>query len=245
MSVNLARDTILPTTTQTLEPPQLKLAQPEPPELLTANSDSLAYAAAKRLIDVIVSTTAIIVAAPVMLGIALAVRLESKGPILFGHVRLSKNGRYFRCFKFRTMRAGAENELSNDPKLWKSYVENDYKIPIEADPRITRIGRLLRKSSLDELPQFFNVIGGSMSLVGPRPICEKEALEWYSEAEKDLLLSVRPGITGVWQVQGRSRVRYPERSEVELDGVRQRSLWHDLKVLAVSIPLVIVCRGSL
>jgi lipopolysaccharide/colanic/teichoic acid biosynthesis glycosyltransferase len=206
--------------------------------------NSLAYAISKRVLDVGVSLTAVVLGAPVMLAIAIAVKLESKGPILFGHVRLGKNGRYFRCFKFRTMRAGAQAELLRDLELKRVYVENDYKIPLEKDPRVTRFGRFLRKSSLDELPQFFNVLGGSMSLVGPRPIVQEE-LGWYSDDEKAEFLSVRPGITGVWQVQGRSRIGYPDRTRVELDAIRQRSFWRDLKVLTISVPAVITSRGSL
>jgi lipopolysaccharide/colanic/teichoic acid biosynthesis glycosyltransferase len=137
----------------------------------------------------------------------------------------------------------AQRELKSDPELWSVYVENDYKIPLEVDPRITRVGRFLRRTSLDELPQLFNVIAGSMSLVGPRPIVPEE-LHWYGE-HKEEFLSVRPGITGPWQVQGRSRIPYPNRTMVELDGIRSRSLWRDVKVLAQSIPAVIKARGAL
>jgi lipopolysaccharide/colanic/teichoic acid biosynthesis glycosyltransferase len=206
--------------------------------------DPPAYAVVKRVFDVALAATAVVLAAPLMLAIAAAVKLESKGPALFGHARLGKNGKYFRCLKFRTMRSGAQSELLEDPELKRIYVENDFKIPVEKDPRVTPLGRFLRRSSLDELPQFFNVLGGSMSLVGPRPIVRDE-LEWYSDAEKNLFLSVRPGITGVWQVQGRSRIGYPDRTQVELDAIRNRSFLRDLKVLAVSVPAVITSRGSL
>jgi lipopolysaccharide/colanic/teichoic acid biosynthesis glycosyltransferase len=175
--------------------------------------------------------------------IALAIKLESRGPALFGHVRIGKGGRPLRCLKFRSMRVGAEKELLADPELKNFYVQNDYKIPLELDPRVTRVGRFLRKSSLDELPQLFNVIAGTMSLVGPRPIVREE-LHWYGR-QATLLLSVKPGITGPWQVQGRSRIGYPERTEVELEGVRRQSFWRDLLVLARSIPAVITARGSL
>lgn len=205
--------------------------------------DPWLYATCKRALDVVVSTIALVLLSPLMAAIALAVRLESKGPLLFGHVRLGRYGKCFRCYKFRTMRPTAQSELLKDPELMRQYVENDYKIPLELDPRITRVGYFLRKSSLDELPQLFNVIAGSMSLVGPRPIVRDE-LCWYSGKE-ELFLSVRPGITGAWQVQGRSRLAYPERTDVELDGIRQRSFWSDVRILVRSVPAVITARGSL
>jgi lipopolysaccharide/colanic/teichoic acid biosynthesis glycosyltransferase len=240
----LRESTVEPAATNVLEPPNLLQTQPRPTEQRTVDKDRLTYALAKRVLDVALSLTAVVVAAPLMLAIAIAVKLESKGPALFGHIRLGKSGKYFRCFKFRTMRAGAHAELMADPELRRLYVENDFKIPLDDDPRITLIGRFLRKTSLDELPQFFNVLGGSMSLVGPRPIVPEE-LGWYSGDERAEFLSVRPGITGPWQVQGRSRIGYPERTEVELEGIRTRSFWRDIKVLAVSLPTVITSRGSL
>jgi hypothetical protein len=127
-------------------------AQPEPAQRSTSRENSLAYAVAKRALDVAVSLAAVVTSAPLMLAIAVAVKLDSKGPVLFGHVRLGKSGKYFRCFKFRTMRAGAQAELLRDSELKRVYVENDFKIPLEEDPRVTWIGRFLRKTSLDELP---------------------------------------------------------------------------------------------
>lgn len=206
-------------------------------------ADSLAYAFSKRAFDIAASLFALALFAPLMLVIAVAIKLESRGPVLFGHVRLTRGGKRFACYKFRSMRPNAQLELESDPELWRLYVENDYKIPLEKDPRVTRIGRFLRKTSLDELPQFFNVVAGSMSLVGPRPIVPDE-LKWYGE-RKDEFLSVRPGITGPWQVQGRSRIPYPDRTKVELEGIRRRSFWEDVKVLAASVPAVIKARGSL
>ncbi|GIW56808.1 MAG: hypothetical protein KatS3mg082_3212 [Nitrospiraceae bacterium] len=141
------------------------------------------------------------------------------------------------------MTADAHERLRRDADLRKRYVENGYKIPLEEDPRITRIGRFLRKTSLDELPQLWNVLVGEMSLVGPRPIVEEE-LRWYGRHAAELL-SVRPGITGAWQVMGRNRIGYPERAFVELGYVRARSLVLDLRLLAKSIPAVLAARGCL
>ena len=208
-----------------------------------ARPDSWPYAVSKRILDIVLSAAALVVAAPIMALIALAIRLESKGPAIFGQVRLGKQGTFFRCYKFRTMRDGAQSELLADPKLRRVYEENNFKIPAHLDPRVTRLGHFLRKSSLDELPQLLNVIGGSMSLVGPRPIVPDE-LKWY-DGEADLFLSVRPGITGAWQVSGRNRIRYPERAQVELEAIRNGSLVRDLKVLAATVPTVLSRRGSL
>lgn len=205
--------------------------------------DSRAYETSKRVLDVCASILALMLASPLMLVIAVAIKLESRGPVLFGHVRLTRGGKRFPCYKFRSMGPQAQLELQSDPELWRIYVENDYKIPLEKDPRITRVGRFLRRTSLDELPQLFNVIAGSMSLVGPRPIVPEE-LQWYGEHREEFL-SVRPGITGPWQVQGRSRIPYPNRTMVELVGIRDRSFWRDVKVLAESIPAVIKARGAL
>jgi exopolysaccharide production protein ExoY len=204
---------------------------------------SPAYLTAKRIFDVVAAALAIALTSPLMALIGIAIRLESKGPAFFGHVRLGRNGERFRCLKFRSMKPGAQADLREDDELWRCYVENDYKIPLEKDPRVTRVGRFLRKTSLDELPQLFNVLGGSMSLVGPRPIVDDE-IRWYGEMSEQFL-SVRPGITGAWQVQGSSRISYPERTEVELQAIRDRSFLSDLKILLKSIPAVITARGSL
>lgn len=220
-----------------------KRKQPEPAGVSEPFRDSAAYALGKRLIDLAVSAISLAAFSPLMALIACAIKIESRGSVLFGHERLGKHGRTFRCLKFRTMREGAQQELLLNPELKRRYVENDYKIPLDDDPRITRVGRFLRKSSLDELPQLFNVLFGSMSLVGPRPIVREE-LHWYG-GSSDEFLSVTPGITGVWQIQGRSRIPYPQRTEVELEGIRMRSFWRDLKVLILSIPAVIIARGSL
>jgi lipopolysaccharide/colanic/teichoic acid biosynthesis glycosyltransferase len=198
---------------------------------------------AKRALDLAVSGAMLVLLVPLMAAIAIAIKFESGGAVLYGHIRLGRGGRPFCCLKFRSMRMGADKELLVNPELKRHYVQNDYKIPVESDPRVTRVGQLLRKTSLDELPQLLNVFGGTMSLVGPRPIVREE-LRWYGD-QAGVLLSVRPGITGVWQVQGRSRIGYPERTQVELEGIRQRSLWNDLKILAKSIPAVVTARGSL
>ena len=167
--------------------------------------------AAKRGMDVAGAVIGLIVMAPVLAVLAVLIRLESPGWPLFAHERVGYRGRRFRCLKLRTMRADAEDLLRGDPEMYERYVRNHYKIPEDQDPRTTRLGRLLRRTSLDEVPQLWNVLVGEMSLVGPRPVVEEE-LAIYGESA-DLLLSVRPGITGAWAVSGRHDVGYPERCE--------------------------------
>lgn len=202
-----------------------------------------AYIISKRVVDITLSAVGIAILLPIMTLIAAAVKLESRGPALFGHVRIGEDGRPFRCLKFRTMRNGAHRELHANGELRRIFADNDCKIPLDKDPRVTRVGRFLRKSSLDELPQLFNVLAGSMSLVGPRPV-EVEELQWYGE-DVDIFLSVKPGITGVWQVVGRSRIKHPERARLELDAIRNSTFRRDLWVLLKTIPVVILARGAL
>jgi len=140
------------------------------------------------------------------------------------------------------MDADAEARLLADPVLFQQYVEHDYKLPVSIDSRITRIGRFLRRTSLDELPQLWNVLRGDMSLVGPRPIVPDEIHHYNGEGP--LLLSVKPGMTGAWQVMARSAVSYPERATVELEYVEGWSLWRDLAILVRTIPAVLGGRGA-
>lgn len=198
--------------------------------------------AGKRMLDIVGATVLLVAFSPLLALLALWVRLDSAGPALFGHERLGAGGKRFRCFKFRTMRRNAEEQLRADPALFAQYVANDYKLPPDRDPRLTRIGWLLRRSSLDELPQLVNVLRGEMSLVGPRPIVPREVEQYGVDAE--LLLSVRPGITGAWAVSGRSDVEYPRRAEIELDYVRRWSLRWDLRILRLTVPTVLRCRGA-
>jgi lipopolysaccharide/colanic/teichoic acid biosynthesis glycosyltransferase len=216
---------------------------PEKDRVAVPGRDAVVYRFAKRALDISVSILALLLAGPMMAAIAIAIKIESKGPVFFGHLRLGRHGEFFRCLKFRSMRPGAQEDLFSDPSLKQRYVDNDYKLPLDEDPRVTRLGRFLRRSSFDELPQLFNVLAGTMSLVGPRPIVREE-LEWYGE-EAPRFLSVKPGLTGVWQIQGRSRIHYPNRTSVELNAIEDRSFWRDLKVLAKSVPAVIMARGSL
>jgi len=203
---------------------------------LAGNRQSLPQFVAKRALDVLGSATGILLAAPLMAIIAIGIRLESRGPVLFRHWRMGKNAAGFACLKFRTMREDAEQILASDPELKRLYRENHYKLPDNLDPRVTRFGRFLRRTSLDELPQLFNVLLGEMSLVGPRPVVEEE-LEHYCGSER-LLLSVRPGMTGAWAVNGRHHVGYPARAELELRYVRSWSIGRDLVIMAGTVSAV-------
>ena len=196
----------------------------------------------KRLLDLVLSTVAIVLLAPIMAAIALAIRLDSRGPLVFSQRRIGLRGCPFRCYKFRSMKVDAEELLRSDELLYDEYLRNHFKLPEESDPRVTRVGRFLRKTSLDELPQLWNVLLGEMSLVGPRPVVPDE-LDHYGDGVF-LFLSLKPGITGAWAVQGRSNVGYPDRVDIELAYIREWSIWTDLGILVKTVPAVLSMRGA-
>lgn len=193
----------------------------------------------KRAIDMVGAAVGLILAAPLLLLLIVLVALESSGSPIFRHERIGKGGRRFRCLKLRTMRTDAEELLRRDPVLLAEYRRWHYKLPEELDPRTTRLGRFLRSTSLDELPQLWNVLKGEMSLVGPRPVVEEE-LTQYREFT-DLFVSVRPGLTGAWAVSGRHEVGYPERCAIELNYVRHWTVAGDLRVISRTVG--VVARG--
>jgi exopolysaccharide production protein ExoY len=209
---------------------------------LTAPSLKVPDLVLKRCLDLVAAGLGLVVLAPLFALVGLAIKLESRGPLIFGHRRLGLNGRSFKCYKFRSMHADAEQRLRSDPTLYARYVVNSYKLPEDEDPRLTRMGRVLRKTSLDELPQLFNVLKGEMSLVGPRPIVPEELGEYGRGGAS--FLSLKPGITGAWQVSGRSRVGYPDRADIELDYVRRWSLGRDVRIILRTLPAVVVARGA-
>lgn len=203
----------------------------------------LLAAVAKRTLDVIVSTLALVITAPLLVVIAIAIKTSSPGPVLFGHERLGKHGVPFTCLKFRTMVPDADRVLAelftSRPDL-RRYYEEHFKLP--ADPRITWIGRWLRRTSLDELPQFLNVLRGDMSVVGPRPIVAAEQ-EKYG-AWCDTLLSVRPGVTGLWQVSGRSDLDYARRVDLDITYVQRRTLRGDLAIMLRTVRVMFMVAGN-
>ena len=203
----------------------------------SASRNGFRFHAMKRGVDVLGALVGLLVAWPVIALAAVAVRLDSPGRAFFGHLRIGRGGKRFRCWKLRTMHTDAERRLELEEALRVDYFANDFKLPEAQDPRITRVGRLLRKTSLDELPQLLNVLMGDMSLVGPRPVVAEELLRYRGEILT--LLSVRPGLTGAWAVNGRHDLAYPERVQVELGYVHSQSLFTDLCILVRTVGAVL------
>jgi exopolysaccharide production protein ExoY len=192
----------------------------------------------KRAVDIVLAGGLLVLLAPLMLGLALAIRLTSGGPVVFAQPRVGFNGRTFKCLKFRTMVADArtalEQHLADNPEAAREWAETQ---KLRADPRVTRLGRFLRKSSLDELPQLFNVLIGDMSCVGPRPVVTDEIKRYGANAA--YYMAARPGITGLWQTSGRNSTTYAERVDFDTEYASRWSLWLDLKILAATIPAVL------
>jgi exopolysaccharide production protein ExoY len=184
----------------------------------------------KRLADMTIALVALVLASPVMLAVALLIRATTGGPAIFSHSRVGFNGKPFNCYKFRTMIANSEQALRDylacDPEAAREWEQNR---KLKRDPRITLLGMMLRKSSLDELPQLFNVLRGDMSCVGPRPIVTDELPRYGACADE--YLRTRPGLTGLWQVTGRSSMDYSHRVALDTQYVRNWSLWADLVIL--------------
>jgi exopolysaccharide biosynthesis polyprenyl glycosylphosphotransferase len=193
----------------------------------------------KRVLDLLVSCTVLLVSWPLMLVIAVAIKFDSSGPVLYQRRVVGVGGKLFDALKFRTMYLDADQRLAQDPELRRQFEEN-YKL--KDDPRVTRVGRLLRRTSLDELPQLFNVLRGQMSLVGPRMITAEERAR-YGKWRMNLI-TVNPGITGLWQVSGRNDLSYEERVRLDMHYIRNYSLWLDLHLLYRTIPAVLNGDGA-
>lgn len=198
------------------------------------------YFIAKRSFDIFISTIAIILLSPVLLTVALLIRLDSKGPIFFSQLRVGKGGKTFNMWKFRSMYIDAEQR---QPELMKNNeMQGGVLFKIKDDPRVTRVGRILRKFSIDELPQLWNVWRGDMSLVGPRPPIPTEVQEYtYYQWKR---LEATPGITCIWQISGRSDIPFPQQVELDLIYIRDQSLKCDLIILVQTIPAVLKARGA-
>jgi len=201
---------------------------------------SAASSPGRRAFDIAAAALLLAVLAPFLLLGSLIVLIASGRPIFYAQERLGLRGTSFRCLKLRTMTIDAEQHLHREPALRDRYLNGGFKLPNGSDPRVTRPGRWLRRTYIDELPQLFNVLAGSMSLVGPRPIVPSELREYGAEADE--LLLVKPGLIGEWTSRGRRRPEYPERARLELDYVRRRTPARDLVILARSIPVVL--RGQ-
>lgn len=225
--------------------------------LLSTHDATLSYVC-RRVLGVALAVVLLILLAPVLVSIAILIKVDSPGPVIYAQERVGtrrrreRNGcaawsiQTFRCYKFRSMCRNA------DPSVHKNYVERFWSgqlnsdlgggvgFKLKDDPRVTRFGRILRKSSLDELPQLYNVLKGDMSLVGPRPLPSYEVAH-YREADYERFTAM-PGITGLWQVRGRGRVPFEEMIRLDIEYARHCSFWLDLKILSLTIPAVL--RGS-
>ncbi len=217
------------------------------------------YFICKRGMDVALSASLLVLLTPLFVLIAAAIKLETRGPVLFVHERIGARRRFeggrntweiqpFPCFKFRSMVEGADQSVHRE--YIRAFAHGRViradgvgaKFKLAQDSRITQVGRILRRTSLDELPQLLNVLRGEMSLVGPRPVPSYEVAE-YAESDVERL-AARPGITGLWQVKGRSEVPFGEMIRMDRDYVRRQSLWLDLRILLATIPAVLSGRGA-
>ncbi|MGQ9611275.1 MAG: exopolysaccharide biosynthesis polyprenyl glycosylphosphotransferase [Chloroflexus sp.] len=193
----------------------------------------------KRMLDVTVAVIMIILTSPIMLMTALLIKLESPGPVIFKQVRVGKDGEHFYCYKFRSMYVDAEQRLR------ELQAKNEADGPVfkmKRDPRVTRVGRVIRKLSIDELPQLFNVLKGEMSLVGPRPALPSEVAKYtYEQIGR---LHAIPGITGLQQVSGRSDLDFKRWVELDLQYIAEQSIWKDIEILLRTIPAVLLGRGA-
>jgi exopolysaccharide production protein ExoY len=198
----------------------------------------------KRTFDIIFSLLVLILCSPLFAILATLIRLTSPGKALYSQERVGRGGKSFRCYKFRTMFLDADKRLHDilkNDSLKKLEWEQSHKL--KNDPRVTKIGSFLRKTSLDELPQFWNVLIGDLSVVGPRPVVQEEITKHFGmKAAK--ILSVRPGITGIWQVSGRSDISYSKRIQLDEKYVDTHSIALDLKLIVKTIPSIVTSKGA-
>lgn len=212
--------------------------------LLSENTLVVKHIPIKRIFDVVFSSIALVLGLPLFLCIAFGIVCSSRGNIFYSQIRVGRGGKLFRCYKFRTMYPDAESRLqhllTNHPEFKQEWEKNQ---KLKQDPRVTPFGNLLRKTSLDELPQFWNVFLGDLSIVGPRPVLAEEVYK-YMGKKAVKILSVRPGITGLWQVLGRSNINYKFRVRLDEKYVLKRTFLLDLLLIIKTIPVMIFCRGA-
>lgn len=207
------------------------------------------YDTLKRLVDLAGSLLGLIILSPLLIVVAIAIKLDSAGPILADTpMRAGKNGKLFKIYKFRSMVQNAHAILENNPKLLDEYKKNSYKI--FNDPRVTKVGKFIRRFSIDEFPQFFNTLKGDMSIVGPRAYYPYELTEQqakYPAAKKfvKIILSGKPGLTGLWQVTGRSEINFDKRVEMDAQYVKKRSLLYDFWIMLKTIPAILSGKGAI
>ena len=198
----------------------------------------------KTAFDYILTLVGAVFISPLLVYIAYRIKKEDPGPVFFAHTRIGKDGKPFPCYKFRSMVVNSQEMLQKylvkNPAAREEW-ERDFKL--KDDPRVTPIGKFLRSTSLDELPQIFNVLRGEMSLVGPRPVIQEELDKYYGETAK-LYCTVKPGITGLWQVSGRSDIGYDERVALDATYIKYRSMWGDIVILWKTIGVVLMKKGA-
>jgi lipopolysaccharide/colanic/teichoic acid biosynthesis glycosyltransferase len=198
---------------------------------------------AKRILDVVVASIALIFVLPLLVVVGILIRLQDGGQAVYSQRRYGKNGRTFKCYKLRSMVANADQRLieilAENPEARAEWEETQ---KLTHDPRITPLGRFIRKTSIDELPQLFNILKGEMSIVGPRPIVENEITK-YGEYYRDYC-SVRPGLTGLWQVEGRSDTTYEQRVQLDVKYASTRNFKGDIMIMLRTVPAVLLSRGA-
>jgi len=199
--------------------------------------------ALKRAMDLVIAFTVLAFVAPIFLLVYALIKIFDPGPALFSHLRVGRDGRMFTVYKFRTMRVDAqerlEEVLASDPAAAAEWAEFQ---KLKNDPRVTLIGRILRRSSIDELPQLLNIVRGEMSVIGPRPVTSGE-IHRYG-AEYPFYTAVRPGVLGLWQVKGRNTLTYPERVAYDVQYVKTWSIWQDIKIMFLAVPVVLLGLGA-
>lgn len=223
-----------------------RLYATDAPVRVVADTPSRVYPAAKRALDLTIAIVFLITCAPVWVLIALALKIDSRGPILFRQARVGRNGELFMVYKFRSM------HVNNDDSAHRKFVEAFMASPsndassgyfkMKRDPRVTRVGRVLRKTSMDEIPQILNVLKGEMSIVGPRPALPWEVAQ-YEPWQRERLYAL-PGITGKWQVEGRSRVTFEEMMRMDISYVRAPTFWGDISLILRTVPAVLTGKGA-
>jgi len=197
----------------------------------------------KRVMDLVLAFTVLTFTSPLLIAIYSLLKIFDPGPALFTQLRVGRDGRTFTVYKFRTMRVDAqerlENMLAGDPTAANEWAEFQ---KLKRDPRVTILGRILRKTSLDELPQLLNIVRGEMSVIGPRPVTSGE-IHRYG-VDYPYYTAVRPGVLGLWQVKGRNCLTYPERVAYDVQYVKTWSIWQDIKILFLAVPVVLMARGA-
>jgi lipopolysaccharide/colanic/teichoic acid biosynthesis glycosyltransferase len=198
------------------------------------------YDALKRFLDIVGGLAGLVILSPLVLVVALVMKLTDNGSVLYRHSRVGLRGQEFTCYKFRTMVPNADEMKSNIQH--NNHHEDDRTFKIPDDPRVTTFGWWLRRTSIDEVPQLWNVVKGDMSLVGPRPPIPEE-VERYASADMGRLL-VKPGLTCIWQVSGRSELAFPIQLRLDLEYIETRNLWLDLRLILLTIPAILSGRGA-